>query len=200
MSVIPDFELGVWNAWIIMLYIFIISFLMILNKGASRDEIRDQASGELKNKFMDRHNKKEKRALLCYHIIYFLGFIYSIFLPLKLETVWFHIGLPISLIGLIIYTRIIVDWITTSTDVPITKGTYQYSRHPLYLTPFIIFIGIGIASASWVFILGSIMLIIIPPFFVLPEERFLMEKYGESYINYMKRTPRWIGIPKSIKK
>jgi len=173
---------------------------MILNKGASRDEIREQASGELKNKFMDRHNKNEKRALLFYHIIYFLGFIYSIFLPLKLGTIWFYIGLPISLIGLIIYTRIIVDWITTSADVPITKGTYQYSRHPLYLTPFIIYIGIGIASASWVFILGSIMLIIIPQFFVLPEERFLIEKYGEFYIDYMNRTPRWIGIPKSIKK
>jgi protein-S-isoprenylcysteine O-methyltransferase Ste14 len=173
---------------------------MMLNKGASRDEIREQPGGILKHKFLDKHNKTEKRALLFYHIIYFLGFIYSVFLPLKLGTIWFYIGLPISLTGLIIYTGIIVNWVTTSTDVPITKGIYRYSRHPLYLTPFIIFIGVGIASASWIFLLGAIMLIILPPSFVLPEERFLVQKYGDSYLNYMNRTPRWIGIPKSIKK
>jgi protein-S-isoprenylcysteine O-methyltransferase Ste14 len=31
------------------------------------------------------------------------------------------------------------------------------------------------------------------------EERFLLEKYGESYREYMERTPRWIGVPKSGK-
>ncbi|MEN8193119.1 MAG: isoprenylcysteine carboxylmethyltransferase family protein [Bacteroidota bacterium] len=199
MSLVPAFSIGVWNAWIIMLYLFLISPLMMMNKGTSRDEIREQPSGVPKSKFMDKHNKIEKRAFLFYHIIFFLGFIYSIFLPLKLGTTWFFIGLPISLIGLIIYTRIIVDWVSTPPNVPISKGIYRYSRHPIYLTPFLIYIGVGIASASWVFLLGSIALIILPPFFVLPEERFLIQKYGDSYRDYMNRTPRWVGKPKSIK-
>jgi protein-S-isoprenylcysteine O-methyltransferase Ste14 len=29
------------------------------------------------------------------------------------------------------------------------------------------------------------------------EERFLLEKYGDAYREYMNKTPRWIGIPKS---
>jgi protein-S-isoprenylcysteine O-methyltransferase Ste14 len=31
------------------------------------------------------------------------------------------------------------------------------------------------------------------------EERFLLEKYGDVYREYLNRTPRWIGIPKSRK-
>jgi protein-S-isoprenylcysteine O-methyltransferase Ste14 len=32
------------------------------------------------------------------------------------------------------------------------------------------------------------------------EEPFLIEKYGDTYREYMNRTPRWIGIPKSEKR
>jgi len=31
------------------------------------------------------------------------------------------------------------------------------------------------------------------------EERFLLEKYENAYREYMDRTPRWIGMPKSRK-
>jgi protein-S-isoprenylcysteine O-methyltransferase Ste14 len=32
------------------------------------------------------------------------------------------------------------------------------------------------------------------------EERFLLEKYGDAYREYMSKTPRWLGIPKSVAK
>jgi protein-S-isoprenylcysteine O-methyltransferase Ste14 len=35
---------------------------------------------------------------------------------------------------------------------------------------------------------------------VVVEEPFLIEKYGVAYREYVNRTPRWIGIPKSGKK
>ena len=35
---------------------------------------------------------------------------------------------------------------------------------------------------------------------VKAEERFLLEKYGDIYREYMNRTPRWIEIPKSEKR
>jgi len=30
------------------------------------------------------------------------------------------------------------------------------------------------------------------------EERYCLEKYGDAYRKYMKRTPRWLGLPKSV--
>jgi hypothetical protein len=45
-------------------------------------------------------------------------------------------------------------------DEPVTKGLYRYSRHPMYVILPLIFIGTSIVSASWLFLLLSILLII----------------------------------------
>ena len=38
----------------------------------------------------------------------------------------------------------------------------------------------------------------IPSFiYAITEERHCLEEYGDAYRDYMNRTPRWIGIPKS---
>ena len=86
-------------------------------------------------------------------LIYYLALIYSIFLPLKIGTTWFYIGLPIALSGLIMYTIVTVNFATTPLNEPVTKGLYRYSRNPQYLTEFLMFMGVSIASASWIFLL-----------------------------------------------
>jgi protein-S-isoprenylcysteine O-methyltransferase Ste14 len=155
---------------------------------------------EVEGDFTAALDRMQKNALLSLHIIYLLLVIYSIFIPLKLGTVWFYVGLPICLLGLILYTIVFVNFATTPPDKPVTKGIYRYSRHPMYLTPFLVFIGVGIASASWVFLVFSVIYIILPPFFIVPEEHFCLKTYGDAYREYMNRTPRWIGIPKSAVK
>jgi len=65
------------------------------------------------------------------------------------------------------------------------------------LAGYLIFIGAGIASASWIFLLFSIVYIILGAIPTIAEERFCLDKYGGTYCEYLKRTPRWIGIPKS---
>jgi len=44
-----------------------------------------------------------------------------------------------------------------------------------------------------------VVYIIILNILAAPEERFCLEKYGDAYRNYLNRTPRWLGIPKSGK-
>ena len=131
-------------------------------------------------------------------MVWLLGVIYSIFLPFQLGTIWFYVGFPISMVGLIAYTEVIVRFTTTPIDrEPLAKGLYRYSRHPTYITQLVMFIGVGIASASWVFLLFSIAYTILSFAIAIPEERFCLEKYGDVYRQYMNRTPRWIGIPRS---
>jgi len=189
MTLIPAFEIGIWNAWLFILYSFIPLFLtLMISKG------REKGSN-----FTAGFNKLQKNAHLSFHLIYILLVIYSIFLPLKLGTVWFYVGLPVCLLGLILYTIPFVNVAKTPYDKPVTKGIYRYSRHPMYLTSFLLFTGVGIASASWVFLLLSIVYLILQPLFVIDEERFCLKHYGDAYREYMNRTPRWIGIPRSGK-
>ena len=188
MSPIPAFEIGVWNAWIFMIWLLVPFFLEPLNiipKG--REEGSD---------FTVEFNKIQKGSLLSLHIIYLLLVIYSIFVPLKLGSVWFYAGLPIYLLGLISYAMVFVGFATTPPDKLVTKGIYRYSRNPMQISVFLLLLGIGIATASWVFLLLSVAYMILPLLWVGVEERHLLKLYGNAYHEYMKRTPRWIGIPK----
>jgi protein-S-isoprenylcysteine O-methyltransferase Ste14 len=110
---------------------------------------------------------------------------------------WFYVGLAICLVGLITLTIIMVNFATTPLDELVSKGLYRYSRHPIYITQLLLFIGVGIASASWIFLLLSILRTIASFMLMNPEERYCLEKYGNAYREYMNRTPRWLGIPKS---
>jgi protein-S-isoprenylcysteine O-methyltransferase Ste14 len=83
------------------------------------------------------------------------------------------------------------------SDKPATKGVYTISRNPMYLSVFLIFVGISLASASWFFLLLTMIWLILGDRGVVAEERLCLETYGDSYREYMDRTPRWIGIPKS---
>ena len=60
----------------------------------------------------------------------------------------------------------------------------------------LIFISITIASISWVFLILTIIMGIFHLIYAPTEERFCLSKYGDAYREYMKKTPRWIGIPK----
>jgi protein-S-isoprenylcysteine O-methyltransferase Ste14 len=93
-------------------------------------------------------------------------------------------------------TITIVNVASTPLGEPFTKGVYRYSRNPAYLSQIIIFFGIGIASASWLYLLLSSVLIVLTFLLIGIEERVTLDKLGESYREYMNRTPRWLGMPK----
>lgn len=189
MSLIPDFELGLWNAWVLMLYVI---FPNVLPYILSEWRARLGADMPL--------NETEKRISNTTSFLLFALIAYSIFLPLKLGAVWFFAGFLIYLLGTIITTIAMLNFFTTAVDEPVTKGVYHISRNPGYLGMFLILGGTGIACVSWVFLLFTAVFIILLRIFVVPEERFCLQKYGNAYREYMNRTPRWIGIPKSEKK
>jgi protein-S-isoprenylcysteine O-methyltransferase Ste14 len=66
----------------------------------------------------------------------------------------------------------------------------------MYATALVFFLGVSIATASWVFLLFTILLIAASFYFAPLEEQSCLDKYGEVYREYMDRTPRYIGIPK----
>ncbi len=183
MSLVPAFEIGVWNAWILTIFIFL---YVLLSVQIFKDVGKKIAHGE-----------EEKKFSTFVSLFFFILLIYSIFLPLKLGTVWFYTGLSIYLLGLIVITIALANVAATQLGEPFTKGVYRYSRHPLSLGMSLTFLGIGVASASWLYLLLSAILIVITHFMVVIEERSCLIKFGKAYREYMNKTPRWIGIPKS---
>ena len=129
-------------------------------------------------------------------IVFFGLLIYSIFLPLELWTAWFYAGLAVYLLGIIISIAALVSVASAKPGEPFTTGVYRYSRHPISLGTLLPFIGVGIASASWLFLLLSAVLALISHFLAIIEEEATTRKFGDAYREYMKRTPRWVGLPK----
>lgn len=131
--------------------------------------------------------------------IFFVAVMYSVFLPLELGTIWFYVGLPITLIGLVGSMITVVNWANTPAGELVTRGLYRFSRHPGYVTEVLVLLGVSIASASWVFLLFPIIVGVGAAYFIKIEEAQCIGHYGNAYREYMNRTPRWIGIPKSKK-
>ncbi len=192
MSLIPEFELGLWNAWIIAILGFLLPWIPpYINK-----EVANKRMGKIK---WNEYNKTVKIALIVTQFIIMpFTIIYSFFLPLKLGTVWFYVGLPISILGIIMPIVAGISFATAPLDKPITTGVYRITRNPEYLSVFLQYLGIGISCLSWIFTLCALIWIISFHIEVVQsEEPSLIEKYGDAYKEYMNRTPRWIGIPKS---
>jgi len=75
----------------------------------------------------------------------------------------------------------------------VITGVFHYSRNPMYLGMLCILMGWAIhlgnvLATSWLFI----YVVYLTRFQIIPEERALLERFGDSYADYMKRVRRWI--------
>jgi len=192
MSLIPAFEIGIWNAWILWVLLFLSMIIPDFFMGKEAKERAKRAT-----KFAPLSGTKKVLAYSTHVVIMPAAAIYSIFLPLKIGTAWLYAGLPIFALSLVMTVMISTNFATTPLDKPVTKGFYRILRHPIYLSAALMYLGIGIACASWVLLLCAILWIVFFHIVIPTEERHLIDQYGDAYRDYKNKTPRWIGIPKS---
>jgi protein-S-isoprenylcysteine O-methyltransferase Ste14 len=191
MAFFPAFEAGVWNLWIFMVA-WVFFHMVPLDWPVFRYDIKAMFK---KGASSPQYSGTEKAFNNLGMIVWVLLFIYSIFLPLPLGTPLLYAGIALFVAGLIIIKIASIPWAKTAMDEPVTGGIYRYSRHPIYIGVFIQYAGIGIASASGLFLLLIILQIALSVLVSPAEERFCLEKYGDSYRTYLNKTPRWLGIP-----
>ncbi|SDH91532.1 methyltransferase family protein [Propionivibrio dicarboxylicus] len=105
-------------------------------------------------------------------------------------------GFGIDLAGLLAFRRqrtTVNPLSPHAASALVCTGIYRISRNPMYL-------GQVVFLAAWAAWLGNpIALIGLPAcaayltrFQILPEERILAEKFGETYADYRRRVRRWI--------
>jgi protein-S-isoprenylcysteine O-methyltransferase Ste14 len=74
----------------------------------------------------------------------------------------------------------------------VTNGIYRYIRHPLYTFGSSMFISFGMMADSWFIAALGILTFILMAIRTPKEEANLVEKFGDEYREYMKRTGRFL--------
>jgi protein-S-isoprenylcysteine O-methyltransferase Ste14 len=196
-EVVVPYEMDAGNAFILMVGIFMgpgfVALMIVLFK---REALKRLFSA---NPARINYDLKGRIVYFLWILLLALLAVYTIFLPLKLDTMTFYAGLAVYGVGLITSALVIINRAVTTDSEPLTKGIYRYSRHPLYLATFIALLGICTVTESWICLALSLAIIITIHFQVLSEESYCLKKYGNTYREYMNRVPRWIGVYKSAR-
>ena len=78
-------------------------------------------------------------------------------------------------------------------SILVTNGVYRITRNPMYVGLMIILLGWAAFLASPVSLGGVVAFIAyINRFQIMPEERILLEKFGDEYRKYLASPRRWI--------
>ena len=107
----------------------------------------------------------------------------------------------VVVVGLALMAAGIRDFSRGGTPVPtnqptrtlVTTGTHRWSRNPIYVGMFFIYLGIGLAARSpWIVILTLPLGITVRYGVVAREEAYLERRFGDSYRDYKARVRRWL--------
>ena len=75
----------------------------------------------------------------------------------------------------------------------ILQGPYRFTRNPMYLGVTLFVIGLGLALNNlWISLFAGLALFVVHFIAVLPEERYLAEKFGESYRSFLAQVRRYV--------
>jgi len=184
----PAFEIGLCNGWLFMI-VFLLQWLAVLlvpRPIVERTGHPVDLSQDRRGKLLDKITE-----------IFWIGAtLYSVFLPLRAGTAWFYGGLAIFVFGLAILIFATFRVARTPAEEPFTGGIYRFSRHPIYLSMIFIYMAVSVAAVSWLFLVITIATFFLQRFQAIQEEHYCLEKFGSAYLEYMRRTPRWLGRPK----
>lgn len=75
----------------------------------------------------------------------------------------------------------------------IDRGPFRLTRNPMYLQMVLVCLGVGIAFMSWwLIIMTPLCGWLLQRLAITPEEDYLEQKFGDSYLAYKERVRRWL--------
>lgn len=121
---------------------------------------------------------------------------YSAFSSVKFDVIGFVIGLLGLSICLYAQIKMGTSWRVGIDEKEktqlITTGLYKFIRNPTYLGLFLLNIGVWLIWSTWTIFLLNILFFLFLEIQVRCEEDFLFSVHGEQYIDYKKRTKRYL--------
>lgn len=117
------------------------------------------------------------------------------------RTALFSIGVALILLGVAlrwysigILGRYFTRDVAVSADQKVVQnGPYRYIRHPAYSGTFLTMLGVGLATTNWASLIALLVCVFLGHMYrVSIEEQALSQTIGQPYIEYMRRTRRFI--------
>ncbi|KNF08656.1 phospholipid methyltransferase [Gottschalkia purinilytica] len=195
---------------LILFLIFIISYSLKLIILYKRNNLRANTLGK---GVKDRNIKLTEITVKTTTFIWGLTWIAEIFfnniISQKLSflfknKVLSYIGLLTITIGVLIFIiaminmksswRVGIDKINKSELI--TNGIYKYSRNPAFVGFYLMFLGLFFIYQDYLTLIVLILNIISIHKLILQEEKHLEKMFHKEYLDYKKRTPRYIGMKK----
>ena len=111
------------------------------------------------------------------------------------------IGLGFGVIGILLVAWGIATLVRGGTTVMpdqastalVTSGPYGYFRNPIYLGEVLMLLALAELTKNIWFVAAAILFaILVTVLQIVPEERHLEARFGDSYRDYKRRTRRWI--------
>jgi protein-S-isoprenylcysteine O-methyltransferase Ste14 len=186
MELLPGLQLGWLNGWIPYV-------VLVLVEGALLRLFPD----EVRARLLDRSLWTKKQATItAVGKLFSLACIVLVVLtPLKTASLTFYVGMVIYTLGLAGLIVALSNFRSTPLGEPVSAGLYRVSRHPQLLALFVAFLGMTLAIGSWTALVMLVVSRVIQHYSILAEEQACLEQYGESYREYMRRVPRYLGLP-----
>jgi protein-S-isoprenylcysteine O-methyltransferase Ste14 len=117
-------------------------------------------------------------------------------------SVWMRVlGIAVLLGGLALMIAAVREFRRTGQDPKpwkpspelVLQGPYLFTRNPMYVGFTIVQIGLGIALGYlWISLLAPAALLVVHFIAVVPEEKYLEEKFTDSYREYRRRVRRYM--------
>jgi protein-S-isoprenylcysteine O-methyltransferase Ste14 len=74
----------------------------------------------------------------------------------------------------------------------VSSGAFRYVRHPLYLGSILIYLGFTVSTASLFCLAILVVIVLFYNYIAGYEEKLLEAKFGDDYIQYEKKTGKWL--------
>ena len=75
----------------------------------------------------------------------------------------------------------------------VSSGPYRFTRNPIYVGLLCVLTGFAFFTPSlWIALSIGLLFLLLHFGVVRPEEKYLSEKFGEDYRDYLRRVRRWI--------
>lgn len=75
----------------------------------------------------------------------------------------------------------------------VTAGPFSHSRNPIYVSMTLLYAGISlVVNSAWPLLVMPGLMWVMQRGVILREERYLKQQFGESYVAYCVRVPRWL--------